>query len=189
MSQALRKLSSIVSKSQCVVIFINQLRDKIGVTYGSSETTTGGRALKFYASVRIDVRRTEHLKSGTEQYGSRIKCRVVKNKVAPPFKIAEFDLLYGLGISKSGEILDMAVALDLIKKSGSWFAYNGERLGQGRDNARKALEADKKLFEEIETKLRSMSDKINLSEDSTPDDDDEDDGGDELDIRVLKISE
>ena len=147
MSQALRKLSGSISKSNAVVIFINQLRQKIGVMYGNPETTTGGTALKFYASVRID-------KNGADPYGSRTKCKIVKNKVAPPFKIAEFDILYGKGINKSGEIMDIGVQLGIIEKGGSWFSYNGSRLGQGRDNALKTLESDPALFAEVEEKIR-----------------------------------
>lgn len=154
MSQALRKLSGSISKSNAVVIFINQLRQKIGVMYGNPETTTGGTALKFYASVRIDIRRTETLKNGTESYGSRTKCKIVKNKVAPPFKIAEFDILYGKGINKSGEIMDLGVEMGIIEKGGSWFSYNGTRLGQGRDNALKFLESNADMFAEVEEKIR-----------------------------------
>ena len=154
MSQALRKLSGSISKSNAVVIFINQLRQKIGVMYGNPETTTGGTALKFYASVRIDIRRTETLKNGAESYGSRTKCKIVKNKVAPPFKIAEFDILYGKGINKSGEIMDLGVEMGIIEKGGSWFSYNGTRLGQGRDNALKFLESNAEMFAEVEEKIR-----------------------------------
>ncbi|MBE6621811.1 MAG: recombinase RecA [Ruminococcaceae bacterium] len=154
MSQALRKLSGSIAKSNAVVIFINQLRLKIGVMYGNPETTTGGTALKFYASVRIDIRRTETLKNGAESYGSRTKCKIVKNKVAPPFKIAEFDILYGKGINKSGEIMDLGVEMGIIEKGGSWFSYEGTRLGQGRDNALKFLESNPEMFAEVEEKIR-----------------------------------
>ncbi|MEG1778906.1 MAG: recombinase RecA [Oscillospiraceae bacterium] len=149
MSQALRKLTGAISKSNCAVIFINQLREKIGVTYGNPETTPGGRALKFYSSVRLDVRRGEQLKSGTEIVGNRTKVRVVKNKVSPPFRVAEFDIMYGEGISREGEILDTAVSLDIVKKSGSWFSYNGERLGQGRDKVKAYFKENTALAEEI----------------------------------------
>ena len=177
MSQAMRKLSAAISKSNCIVIFINQLREKVGVMYGNPEVTTGGRALKFYASVRIDVRKSEQLKTGNDIYGNRVKCKVVKNKVAPPFRTAEFDILYGKGISRASEIVDMGVALEVIQKSGSWFSYNGERIGQGRDNARKTIESDPALFAEIEAKIRSLSDKLA-----------EEDGGDfELDDDDLDI--
>ena len=139
MSQALRKLAGAISKSNCVAIFINQLREKVGVMYGNPEVTPGGRALKFYSSVRIDVRKGETIKSGTDIVGSHTKARVVKNKVAPPFRTAEFDVMYGTGISRTGELMDIAVQLDIIQKSGSWFAYNGERIGQGRDKVKDFL--------------------------------------------------
>ena len=154
MSQAMRKLSGAISKSNCIVIFTNQLREKVGVMYGNPEVTTGGRALKFYASVRIDVRRVESLKNGTEVYGSHTKCKVVKNKVAPPFKTAEFDILYGTGISKSSEIIDMALILGIIEKSGAWFYFDGDRLGQGKDNVRKLIENDLELMERLEKLVR-----------------------------------
>ena len=154
MSQALRKLAGVISKTNCVCIFINQLRDKVGVVYGSSEVTTGGRALKFYASVRLDVRKIELIKNGTEAIGARTKVKVVKNKVSPPFREAEFDMIYGKGISRSGELLDCAVKLDIIQKSGAWFSYNGERLGQGRDNIKKMLETDAELAAKVEQELR-----------------------------------
>lgn len=149
MSQALRKLTGAISKSNCAVIFINQLREKIGVTYGNPETTPGGRALKFYSSVRLDVRKGEAIKQGADIIGNRTKVKVVKNKVSPPFKVAEFDIMYGEGISREGEILDAAVALDIIKKSGSWFSYNGERLGQGRDKVKVHLKENPTFAEEI----------------------------------------
>ena len=149
MSQALRKLTAIISKTNCVAIFINQLREKVGIMYGNPETTPGGRALKFYSSVRLDVRRIENLKSGTEIIGSRTRCKVVKNKVAPPFKEAEFDIMYGTGISKEGELLDMAVKKDIVEKSGAWFNYGEIRLGQGRDNAKEYLKNDPELMKEI----------------------------------------
>ena len=160
MSQALRKLSGAIAKSNCVVIFINQLREKVGVVYGNPEVTTGGRALKFYASVRIEVRKGEPLKNGTEVYGSRVKCKVVKNKVAPPFRLAEFDILYGRGISKTGEILDLGVDLELVEKSGSWFSYNGERIGQGRERAKQYLEENPAVAAEIEKKIRDAVSKL-----------------------------
>ena len=181
MSQAMRKLSAAISKSNCIVIFINQLREKVGVMYGNPEVTTGGRALKFYSSVRIDVRKSEQLKNGNDIYGNRVKCKVVKNKVAPPFRTAEFDILYGKGISRAGELVDMGAALGVINKSGSWFSYNGERIGQGRDNARKALEQDEALFAEIDEKIRAMSE--NLADAEIEDSDFDLD--DELDIDLL----
>ena len=169
MSQALRKLSGSVSKSNCILIFINQLREKVGVMYGNPEVTPGGRALKFYSSVRIDIRKTEILKNGTETYGNRVRCKVVKNKVAPPFRTAEFDILYGKGISKLGEMIDIGVSLDIIEKSGSWFSYNGERIGQGKDKVKAYLESEPELAAEIEEKIRENQDKLDddrLNEDS-----------------------
>ena len=160
MSQGLRKLTSVLSKSNTVCIFINQLREKIGVMYGNPEVTPGGRALKFYASVRLDVRRIEALKNGTEVYGGRTRVRVVKNKVAPPFREAEFDMIYGKGISKNSEVLDLAVKLDIVQKSGAWFYYGDTRLGQGRDNVRKLLEQDKDLCERIEKQVRANAEKL-----------------------------
>lgn len=160
MSQALRKLTGAIGKSNCIVIFINQLREKIGVMYGNPETTPGGRALKFYASVRLDVRRTETLKSGTEMIGSRTRVKVVKNKVSPPFKEAEFDIMYGTGISKEGEILDLGAKLEIVDKSGSWFNYGDVRLGQGRDNAKEFLKANPEVAAEIEEQVRANADKL-----------------------------
>ena len=154
MSQALRKLAGAISKSNCVAIFINQLREKVGVMYGNPEVTPGGRALKFYSSVRIDIRRVETLKNGTEQIGSRTRARVVKNKIAPPFREAEFDVMYGRGISREGELLDLAVKLDIVQKSGAWFSYNQERLGQGRDNVKTLFATNKELADEIEQQVR-----------------------------------
>ena len=164
MSQAMRKLSGSIAKSNCIVIFTNQLREKVGVMYGNPEVTTGGKALKFYASVRIDVRRVETLKNGAEAYGAHTKCKVVKNKVAPPFKVAEFDILYGTGISKSSEIIDMAIKLEIIEKSGAWFYYDGDRLGQGKDNVRKLIEADKDFMDKLEVQIRERV--ANLGEDA-----------------------
>lgn len=160
MSQALRKLTGVLAKSNCVAIFINQLRDKVGVIYGSSETTTGGRALKFYSSVRIDVRRTETLKVGTEMIGSATKCKIVKNKVAPPFKIATFDIMYGEGISKEGELLDLGEKLKLVKKSGAWFSYKETRIGQGRDNAKNFLRENPDIAAELEQTIRDNFDTL-----------------------------
>ena len=201
MSQALRKLSGSIAKTNSVVIFINQLREKVGVMYGNPETTPGGRALKFYASVRIDVRKTETLKQGGEMYGNRVKCKVVKNKVAPPFKMAEFDIIYGKGISKSGEIVDIGIDLGIVQKSGSWFSYNGERIGQGKENAKNYIESDPELLAEIEEKIKAQKDQIDLAsgdaysleddDDLPPDEDfDLEDGDDKenLDLRLLDVS-
>ena len=154
MSQALRKLAGAVNKSKTVIIFINQLREKVGVMFGNPETTTGGRALKFYASVRMDIRKVENIKVDGEIIGNRARVKVVKNKVAPPFREAEFDILYGKGISKEGNILDIAVNLDIIEKSGSWFSYKGDRIGQGRENVKKYLTDNPKVMDEIEAKIR-----------------------------------
>jgi len=154
MSKALRKLTGIVGKTNTTVIFINQLRQKIGVMYGNPETTTGGNALKYYASVRLDIRRVETLKKDGEDIGNRVKVKVAKNKVAPPFRVAEFDIIYGKGISKIGNILDVAVNLEIVKKAGAWFSYNDEKLGQGRDKSKEVLEANPELLKEIEDKIR-----------------------------------
>ena len=182
MSQAMRKLSSVISKSDSIVIFINQLREKVGVMYGNPETTPGGRALKFYSSVRIDVRKTDQLKNGSDIYGNHVRCKIVKNKVAPPFKTAEFDILYGKGISRSGEIIDYCINLDIIKKSGSWFSYNGERICQGKDNVRKYIESNPALLAELDAKVRAMSDKIDMGNDDTFELDTDDD---DFDIKTL----
>ena len=154
MSQALRKLTAVISKTNCVVIFINQLREKVGVMFGNPETTTGGRALKFYASVRMDVRRIETLKQAGEMIGNRTRIKVVKNKIAPPFKEAEFDIMFGQGISKEGDILDLASNLGIINKSGAWYAYNGEKIGQGRENAKQFLKDNPQICAEAEAKVR-----------------------------------
>ncbi len=154
MSQALRKLTPVISKSNCVVIFINQLREKVGVMFGNPETTTGGRALKFYASVRMDVRRIETLKQNGEMIGNRTRVKIVKNKIAPPFKEAEFDIMFGKGISKEGDILDLAAGIDVINKSGAWYAYNGDKIGQGRENAKQYLMQHPEVMEEVEQKIR-----------------------------------
>jgi len=154
MSQAMRKLSGAISKSKSIVIFINQIREKVGVLFGSPETTSGGRALKFYASIRLDIRRVEQIKSGTDIIGNLTRVRVVKNKVAPPFKSVDVDLIYGFGVSREAEILDLAVNLDIINKSGAWFSYNGEKLGQGRENVKEFLKQNPNLSDEIEKKIR-----------------------------------
>ena len=160
MSQALRKLAGAISKSNCVAIFINQLREKVGVMYGNPEVTPGGRALKFYSSVRLDIRKIETLKNGSEQSGSRTRARVVKNKIAPPFREAEFDVMYGRGISRVGELLDLAVRLEVIQKSGAWFSYKENRLGQGRDNAKEYLASNPEIAGEVEQQVRDNVDKL-----------------------------
>ncbi len=162
MSQAMRKLTSAISRSNCVAIFINQIREKIGVMYGNPETTPGGRALKFYASVRIDVRKGEVIKNGSEIIGASTKCRIVKNKVAPPFKECTFDMMYGTGISRTGEILDLATDLEIIKKSGSWFSYKDQKLGQGRDNVKELLKNDPELMKDLEEQILARKDEITL---------------------------
>lgn len=159
MSQALRKLAGVINKSKCVIVFINQLREKVGVMFGNPETTPGGRALKFYSSVRLDIRRIESLKQDGEVIGNRTRVKVVKNKVSPPFREAEFDIIYGKGISKEGNILDAAVNLDIVEKSGSWFSYNGDRIGQGRENVKDYLAKNPKIAEEIEGKIRANYEK------------------------------
>ena len=155
MSQALRKLAGVINKSNSTIIFINQLREKVGVMFGNPETTTGGRALKFYASVRMDIRKVENIKQDGEVVGNRVKVKIVKNKVAPPFREAEFDIVYGEGISKAGNILDMAVNMDIIEKSGSWFSYDGNRIGQGRENVKKYLKENPEVLAEVEEKVRA----------------------------------
>ena len=154
MSQALRKLAGVISKSNCVAIFINQLREKVGVLYGNPETTTGGRALKFYASVRIDIRKTDTIKNGSEIVGNSVKCKIVKNKVAPPFKVATFDIMYGEGISKGGELVDLGVEFGILKKSGAWFSYGETRIGQGKENAKQFLFDNPDIMEEVEARIR-----------------------------------
>jgi recombination protein RecA len=168
MSQAMRKLSGVISKSKTVAIFINQLREKVGVMFGNPETTPGGRALKFYASVRLDVRRVETLKDSGEAIGNRTKVKVVKNKVAPPFKEAEFDIIYGKGISKEGCILDIGTTLDIVNKSGAWFSYNGQRIGQGRENVKKYLRDNPDVTKEIEDRIKAEYDKAFLCSIAAP---------------------
>ena len=163
MSQALRKLAGSISKLNCVAIFINQLREKVGIMFGNPETTPGGRALKFYASVRIDIRKIDTLKVGGEVIGSRTRAKVVKNKIAPPFKEAEFDIMYGKGISRVGELLDLAVQLDIVKKSGAWFSYGGNRIGQGRDNAKEFLLSNPDVAEQVEKELLENKEKLSFS--------------------------
>ena len=194
MSQALRKLSGTISKTNSIVIFINQLREKVGQMYGNPEVTTGGRALKFYASVRIEIRKSESLKNGSEIYGNRTKCKVVKNKVAPPFKLAEFDILYGTGISKASEIVELGTNLGILEKSGVWYYYNGNRLAQGKENARIAFEQDPSLAAEAEAKIKEKARTVDMDKDADlPLEDDEilpeglDD--DDLDIRTLDLGE
>lgn len=198
MSQALRKLSGVIAKTKCVAIFINQLREKVGVMYGNPETTTGGRALKFYSSVRLDVRKTDTLKQGSEIYGNRVKVKVVKNKVAPPFKVAEFDIIYGKGICKANEILDIATNLELIKKSGSFYYYNGVKIAQGKEATKAYLEENPQIVEELEAKIKSQAEEIELVPEEgaySLDEDDLDGAGDkeigdnsEFDMRVLGVS-
>ena len=171
MSQALRKLTAVISKTNCIVIFINQLREKVGVMFGNPETTTGGRALKFYSSIRMDVRRIETLKTNGEMVGNRTRVKVVKNKIAPPFKEAEFDIMFGKGISKSGDILDLAVNCNIIVKSGAWFSYNGEKIGQGRENAKIYLEEHPDIMNEVESKVRQQ---YGIGDNATPAGDTED---------------
>ena len=174
MSQALRKLAGVVNKSKTVIIFINQLREKVGVLFGNPETTTGGRALKFYASVRLDIRKVENIKQDGEVIGNRARVKVVKNKVAPPFREAEFDIIYGKGISKVGNILDVAVNLDIINKSGAWFSYEGEKIGQGRENTKEYLEQNPKVLKEVEDKIRAnFSQAFEKSLGDTEEDEDE----------------
>lgn len=179
MSQALRKLTAVISKTKCIVIFINQLREKVGVIFGNPETTTGGRALKFYSSVRLDVRRVESLKQNGEVVGNRTRVKVVKNKIAPPFKTAEFDIMFGKGISRSGDILDIAVDIDIVLKAGAWYSYNGERIGQGRENAKIYLDNNPTILKEIEDKIRErfgllvVEDKKDMSKEDKKNNNDE----------------
>ena len=189
MSQALRKLTAVISKSGTVVIFINQLREKVGVMYGNPETTPGGRALKFFSSVRLDVRRGEVIKNGTELIGNKTKVKVVKNKVAPPFKTAEFDILYGEGISKEGNILDFAVENNIIKKSGAWFSYNGEKIGQGRDNVRKYMVANKEFTAEIDRQVRELLKNNSGYLPSEADDSDNTDGEQPMETEATETTE
>ena len=156
MSQALRKLTAVISKSNCIVIFINQLREKVGVMFGNPETTTGGRALKFYSSVRLDVRRTESLKQAGEIVGNHVRVKVVKNKIAPPFREAEFDIMFGQGISREGDVLDLAVNAGIVNKSGAWYAYEGDKIGQGRENAKTYIHENPAFFDMLEAKVRDF---------------------------------
>ena len=183
MSQALRKLTPVISKSNCVVIFINQLREKVGVMFGNPETTTGGRALKFYASVRMDVRRIETLKQSGEMVGNRTRIKIVKNKIAPPFKEAEFDIMFGKGISRAGDILDLATGIDLVRKSGAWYAYEGEKIGQGRENAKAYLEAHPEVMEELDRKVREH---YHLNGESTEETEKKEDTGRDLKLKPAK---
>ena len=176
MSQALRKLAGVISKTNAIAIFINQLREKVGIVYGNPETTTGGKALKFYASVRLDVRKGELIKDGGEAIGNRVKIKVAKNKVAPPFRVCVVDMLYGEGISREGELLDLAVERDLIQKSGAWYSFNGQRIGQGRDNARIYIKEHPEEFEKVEAVIREefMRGDVVMPEEVGDEDDDED---------------
>ena len=183
MSQGLRKLAGTISKTNATIIFINQLREKVGIMFGNPETTPGGRALKFYASVRLDIRKIENIKNGTEVLGSRTRVKVVKNKVAPPFREAEFDIIYGKGISKEGNILDLAVNLDIIEKSGSWFSYKGEKIGQGRENVKQYLEEHPDVMKEIDKKIRENFNQAfenALVDEGDSSDEDEDDLDDDV---------
>ena len=168
MSQALRKLTAVISKSNCTVVFINQLREKVGIMFGNPETTTGGRALKFYSSVRLDVRRIESLKQGGEVIGNRTRVKIVKNKIAPPFKEAEFDIMFGEGISMVGDILDLAASIDVVNKSGAWYAYEGNKIGQGRENAKQYLKDNPQICEEIAAKVRAHFGLNEMAKDSAP---------------------
>lgn len=174
MSQALRKLTGVISKSNCSVIFINQLREKVGVMFGNPETTTGGRALKFYSSIRLDVRRIEALKQGGEVIGNRTRVKVVKNKIAPPFKEAEFDIMFGKGISREGDILDLAANNNIVNKSGAWYAYNGEKIGQGRENAKLYLREHADIMAELDRKVREQYGLVEAQESAQPETDDSD---------------
>ncbi|MBR2296987.1 MAG: recombinase RecA [Clostridia bacterium] len=185
MSQALRKLAGAINKTNCILIFINQLRSKIGVMYGNPETTTGGNALKFYASVRIDIRKSETLKNGSDAYGNRVKAKVVKNKVAPPFRIAEFDILYGIGISKSTEVIDLAIELGIVEKSGSFFTYGDTKI-QGKDKTRAYFEANPELMDELEAKIKAKL--ANMDDGDAPSGDDDDFGvGEDFDLSDLGL--
>ena len=192
MSYALKKLSGAAAKSNCALIFINQLREKIGISYGNPEVTSGGRALRFYSSVRIEIRRAEQLKDGADVYGNRVKCKIVKNKVAPPFKTAEFDIIYGKGISKSSEIIDLAIELDFIHKSGSWFSYNGQRIAQGKENTRQYIESNEEIMNELIDKIMAKKDELTAIMDAGAydGDDDEIDPDDEaLNISILETDD
>ncbi len=188
MSQAMRKLTSVVSKTGCVAIFINQIREKIGVMYGNPETTPGGRALKFYATIRMDVRKGEVIKEGGVPIGNKMKVKIVKNKVAPPFRECEFENIYGQGINRDGEIIDLAVDLEIVKKAGSWFSYNGEKLGQGRDSVKKKMMEDENFRKEIEEKILAQIDKIDLTSGSD-DEGDEDDAAEAASAAAETASE
>ena len=181
MSQAMRKLTSVIGKTNTVCVFINQLREKIGVFFGNPETTTGGKALKFYASVRLDIRRIQTLKNGDEAVGNRTRVKVVKNKVAPPFKTAEFDIIYGRGISKESEIIEIGVKLGIVEKSGSWFSYNGSKLGQGKDTVRELLVSNPSLAAEIEARIREKLSEVKLESEPDADPDVDAEAESELD--------
>ena len=184
MSQALRKLAGVISKTNAIAIFINQLREKVGVMYGNPETTTGGKALKFYASVRLDIRKSEAIKEGSEIIGNRTKIKVVKNKVAPPFRSCTVDLLYGERISREGELLDIAVEQDLVQKAGAWYSYKGERIGQGRDNARRFFKEHPEEYDEVEQKIREsfLAGKVEPTVNVEPAEDEEEDDDEEFDL-------